>query len=168
MESVVDKMIAKDYQNELLDVYERETGKEPVPPEGGHTQDFERWFVERCEEAESRGYLGAKSALEYIKGHPGNRYYIAIEEWLYPTESGREFIDDFDTFEDAVKCAKELCESETYNFSHATGCDPLPPAVVELKPDGKSIRYVITPKNGLDDWWYSVKVVEMRHGEGVD
>jgi hypothetical protein len=66
--SIVDKMIAKDYQNELLDLYHSETGKEPVPEDGGHTEDFERWFVEKCNKAEENGCTDAESTLAYIKG----------------------------------------------------------------------------------------------------
>ena len=68
---IVDKMIEKDYQNELLDQYQKETGREPVPEDGGHTEDFERWFVERCLEAEENGSTDAESALEYIMARRG-------------------------------------------------------------------------------------------------
>ena len=40
-----DAAIFADIPNTVLDVYENETGKEPVPEEGGHTQDFEDWFI---------------------------------------------------------------------------------------------------------------------------
>ena len=66
---IIDLMIEKDYQNTLLDQYERETGKEPVPENGGHTDDFERWFVEKCLEAEAGGCTTAEDALEYIKAN---------------------------------------------------------------------------------------------------
>ena len=169
MKSIVDMMIEKDCQNELLDQYQTETGKEPVPEEGGHTDDFERWFVERCEEAEKAGCKDAEGALEYIKtknlkAFDPNlpKYYILVEEWLYPTESGRDFVNDYDTIEEAEEAALDACGCEKYNFSYACKCDPTTPSLV--KENGKTIGAIITDKNGTEDWWYAVKIVEVEHG----
>ena len=169
MKSIVDMMIEKDYQNELLDQYQKETGKEPVPEEGGHTDDFERWFVEKCEEAEKAGYKDAEGALEYIKtknlkAFDPNlpKYYVLVEEWLYPTESGRDFVEDCDTIEEAVEIATEKCVEEVYNFAHNCKCDPTTPSTVE--EGGKAVGVIITDKNGMEDWWYAVKIVEVEHG----
>lgn len=43
-------------------------------------------------------------------------YYIVINEWNYPTESGREFIGDFDTLEEAREASKKEYENEYDNF----------------------------------------------------
>jgi hypothetical protein len=67
--NIVDLMIEKDYQNTLLDQYERETGKEAVPECGGHTDGFETWFVNKCLDAEDNGCTTAEDALEYIKAN---------------------------------------------------------------------------------------------------
>lgn len=48
-------------------------------------------------------------------------YYIVINEWNYPTESGREFIDDFDTIQEAETCAESECDKELDNFIEACG-----------------------------------------------
>lgn len=43
-------------------------------------------------------------------------YYILVNEWNYPTESGREIIGDFDDLQDAEYHAKDECEREFDNF----------------------------------------------------
>ena len=82
-------------------------------------------------------------------------YYIAVEEWLYPTESGRNIVDDFDTKDEAVAYAKRAAGEEMDNFSAATGDDPLPPD--EIADEGQS-GAIVTAKNGLDDWYYAIRV----------
>ena len=145
-------------------------GMEPVPEEGGHTLDFETWFIAKCDEAQGVGCMDAESALRYIKeiAECGDRYFVVVSEWNYTTESGHDLECDFDTFEEAKNFAKGLCLSERRNFAEVTGCDPLQPALVELGNGGScGVRYVITPKNGLDEWWYSARVIPIVHGEGV-
>lgn len=44
------------------------------------------------------------------------KYYIVMNEWLYPTESGREYIDDYDTLAIASVMAKFQYEKELPNF----------------------------------------------------
>ena len=44
------------------------------------------------------------------------KYYIVMNEWNYPTESGRKFIGDFDDIQDAEYHAKDECEREYDNF----------------------------------------------------
>lgn len=90
-------------------------------------------------------------------------YYIVSEEWLYPTESGRDLVDDFDTYEDALLAAKKKCEEEMYNFLHATGCDPTHPEAFTDR-DGSKQGVCITCLNGIDDWWYAAKIIYVRHG----
>lgn len=90
-------------------------------------------------------------------------YYIVSEEWLYPTESGRDLVGDFDTYEDALLAAKQKCEEEVYNFMDATKCDPTRPEAF-ISPDGSSQGVCITCANGLDDWWYAAKIIPVRHG----
>ena len=98
----------------------------------------------------------------------GSLYFMVVSEWNYPTESGRDFECDFDTLEEAKNRAKELCLSERSNFAEATGCDPLTPASVDLGSDEMDgFRHVITPKNGLDEWWYSARGIPVVHGEGI-
>lgn len=170
MNTLVEMMIKNDYQNELLDIYKKETGMEPVPEDGGHTFDFEAWFIAKCDEARNAGCMDAESALRRIKeiAECGGRYFIVVSEWNYPTESGRDFECDFNTFEEAKIHAKQLCTLERRNFAEATGCDPLLPSVVELGGcEHGGVRYVITPKNGLDEWWYSARVIPIVNGEGV-
>jgi hypothetical protein len=67
--AIIDEMIENDYQNELFEKYESETGKEPVPEEGGHTIEFEAWWVGKCGKAAENGCRDGKSALAWIKTH---------------------------------------------------------------------------------------------------
>ena len=48
-------------------------------------------------------------------------YYLVINEWNYPTESGREFIGDFDDIQEAEYNAKSECEREYENFVDVCG-----------------------------------------------
>ncbi len=45
IQNLIDEAINEDFQNTLFDIYEQETGLEPVPEDGGHTDKFEDWFV---------------------------------------------------------------------------------------------------------------------------
>ena len=49
-------------------------------------------------------------------------YYLVINEWLYPTESGRDFVDDYDTHEAAMSRCREECERERANYEEVSNC----------------------------------------------
>ena len=91
-----------------------------------------------------------------------SRYYIVVEEWLYPTEGGRDYIEDYDTFVEARAKALELVKSELHNFASATGCEPSAPD--EVQEDGRTAGIIITDKSGFEDWWYAVKIIPVAHG----
>jgi hypothetical protein len=90
-----------------------------------------------------------------------SKYYIVVTEWLYPTESGREVIADFDTRDEALVRCFELCDAELDNYSQACG-DYLAPEQYEDKDGNAGV--VITSKNGLDDWYFKAKIVEVKVG----
>lgn len=90
-------------------------------------------------------------------------YYIVSEEWLYPTESGREIAGDFDTYEEALRQAREMCKDEMFNFADATGCDPSNPEAF-ISRDGTQQGVMIADSKGLEEWWYAVKIIPVRHG----
>jgi hypothetical protein len=48
------------------------------------------------------------------------KYYIVMNEWNYPTESGRDFVGDYDTREEAVAAAEAEYEKEKDNFFEVT------------------------------------------------
>ena len=50
-----------------------------------------------------------------------SKYYIVVTEWLYPTESGRDVITDFDTKDEALVKCFELCDDELDNYSQVCG-----------------------------------------------
>ena len=90
-----------------------------------------------------------------------SKYYIVVDEWNYPNESGHNIIDDFDTEKDAMECAFNSINFESVNFKNNCG-DALP--INEVKPFGKDEYrgYIITPKNCSDPYFYFVKVIEVN------
>ena len=90
-----------------------------------------------------------------------SKYYIVVTEWLYPTESGREVITDFDTKDEAFVRCFELCDDELDVYSSECG-DYLAPEQYEDKDGNEGV--VITSKNGLDDWYFKAKIVEVKFG----
>lgn len=84
-----------------------------------------------------------------------SKYYIVVEEWNYPCESGRNIVDDFDTYEDALKKCMDMCENEMDNFCHNIGGDCLNPE--ELGGNDKGV--ILTSKMGLDDYYYACRIV---------
>lgn len=48
-------------------------------------------------------------------------YYIVMNEWKYPDDSGREFIGDFDSCLDAEYASKSECAKELDSFDAAFG-----------------------------------------------
>lgn len=88
-------------------------------------------------------------------------YYALMEEWLYTTESGREPVDvTFDDFEEAMSYAKDMAEKEMSNFDEFNGVDCLVPGRCG-SVNGDSGGYILTCKNGLDDWYYAVRVFKV-------
>ena len=84
--------------------------------------------------------------------------YSVVTSWLYPTESGRDVCSwDFESREEALAAAEEMCKEEKDNFEKVTGCDAFDPAPVEEFGD----FFIVTPKNGLDEWFFSAEVVEL-------
>jgi hypothetical protein len=92
------------------------------------------------------------------------KYYIVVSEWLYPTESGRLLIDDFDTKDEALKNAREAVELERATFSESCKTDP---TAVNQYTDGTNDGFLITAKNGLDEWWFAAKVIEVTYALGI-
>ena len=62
-------------------------------------------------------------------------YYLVLNEWNYPFESGREFLGDFDTLEEAEQTCKEQYESEIDTFLEATNGEIYEPACGRLVGD---------------------------------
>ncbi len=90
-----------------------------------------------------------------------DKYYIVVTEWLYPNESGREVITDFDTKDEALVKCFELCDDELDNYSQVCG-DYLAPEQYKDVEGNEGVA--ITPKNGLDEWFFHAKVVEVMFG----
>ena len=91
-----------------------------------------------------------------------SKYYIVVTEWLYPTESGREVITDFDTKDEALVRCFELCDDELDNYAQACGVDYLAPEQYKDVEGNEGVA--ITPKNGLDEWFFQAKVIEVKFG----
>jgi Holliday junction resolvase RusA-like endonuclease len=90
-----------------------------------------------------------------------SKYYIVVTEWLYPNESGREVITDFDTKDEALVRCFELCDDELDNYWKNCG-DYLTPG--HFTNDDGSEGVIITAKNGLDEWFFQAKVIEVKFG----
>ena len=90
-----------------------------------------------------------------------SKYYIVVTEWLYPNESGREVITDFDTKDEALVKCFELCDDELDNYSQVCG-DYLTPEQYKDVEGNEGVA--ITPKNGLDEWFFQAKVIEVKFG----
>lgn len=89
-----------------------------------------------------------------------NAYYIVVTEWLYPTESGRDLYDDYDTYEEALEVARQIVEDERRdNWSEATNTDPY---TIDFSRDSNG--YIITAKNGLEEWWFQAKIIKVNYG----
>lgn len=100
------------------------------------------------------------------------QYYVVVEEWLYPTESGRNIIGAFDVSsqasdqaESVLLKARELAEAEEENFEINCKVDCLP-ATQYCNVNGYNanmskdeIGYIITSKIGLDNWYYAVRII---------
>jgi len=90
-------------------------------------------------------------------------YYLVVEEWNYPTESGREvYADTFDTKAEALaKCELIAKDEFVTNFAAAVGQDALPPGRCE---DGT----LVTTKMGLDPFYYYARVITVEPtGDGL-
>ena len=90
-----------------------------------------------------------------------SKYYIVVTEWQYPTESGREVISDFDTKDEALVRCFELCDDELDNYGLVCG-DYLLPEQYENKDGTEGV--IVTAKNGLDDWYFKAKIIEVKVG----
>lgn len=90
-----------------------------------------------------------------------DKYYIVVAEWLYPDESGREVITDFDTKDEALVRCFELCDDELDNYGLVCGDYRAPE---QCKDDDGTEGVIVTAKNGLDDWYFKAKVVEVKVG----
>ena len=90
-----------------------------------------------------------------------SKYYTVVTEWLYPTESGRDVIAEFDNKDEALVRCFELCDDELDNYGDVCG-DYLWPTQYKDKDGNEGV--IITAKNGLDDWFFSAKIVEANFG----
>ena len=54
-DELLDAVIFNDIQNEWFVVYYEETGLEPVPEDGGHTDEYEKWIVSTVQSMWNRG-----------------------------------------------------------------------------------------------------------------
>lgn len=93
-------------------------------------------------------------------------YFVLVEEWLVPTESGREVLPDtYDTLDDAQKAAIEHLENVAKDFSYAINMKMSAPSI--YNPGG--LMCMIDPAEGHDEEWYDcVKIVPIPYGIRTD
>lgn len=89
-------------------------------------------------------------------------YYLLVDEWNYPTESGREpHSETFDTLDGALRFAKNTAEAEEPTFEDCTGLDCL--CAEECAPsNGDCGSVMVTCKNGLDPWYFATRVIKVN------
>ena len=95
-----------------------------------------------------------------FKGDEREWYFVLVEEWLVPTESGREVLSDtYDTLEEARDAARDILEKlrkESWSF---IGLKMSPPVKYG------ELSYIMTPAEGQEDEWYDcVKIVPIAYG----
>lgn len=111
----------------------------------------------------SRDYLPASDHPLLKKLGYKDPYFIVVNEWLYPAESGHDVVESYNVWEHALNCAKRECEHELKTYSEVCGCDPLQPAAV-VAENGLPEKFIITAKNGLDEWWFASRVIIVEPG----
>ena len=80
-------------------------------------------------------------------------YFLVVEEWNYPTESGQDPDQVvYYSLDEALDACEVMARAEMHNFSDVTELDCLPPARCD---DG----FILTTKMGLDPFYYFVRVV---------
>lgn len=86
-------------------------------------------------------------------------YFLLVEEWNYPTESGREVHDltyEEDEREDGIAACMKLANDELPNFEASTKEDALPP---ERLGNGDGV--IITTRMGLDRFYYAARLLKV-------
>lgn len=106
--------------------------------------------------------------------NPGHEYYVVMQEWLYPTETGVEtpkplaamvsYIDDLDV---AKTEARDLAETAAASFAQDAGTDPTPVNELADRYPNEVAVFLVTTKNGLDEWWFAAKVIKVTFGVGA-
>ena len=91
------------------------------------------------------------------------KYYAVFTEWLYPAESGRDFLEEYDSEEDALDAARKECENERQNYETVCG-DALPPVRYAATANSPAGGYCLTARDGITEWWFAAKVVPVEHG----
>ena len=86
------------------------------------------------------------------------KYFVVVEEWNYPCESGRNIVDDFDTYDEALAKSMDMCENEMDNFCDNIKGDCLNPE--EMSGDERGV--IITSKMGLDKFYYACRIFEIN------
>ena len=93
-----------------------------------------------------------------------DRYYILVVEQHYPNQDKVKVLPGtLNSREKAVVLSLNICNGERWDFFQTTNSDPYFAHITE-DADGTYTGAIITPKNCLDEWWYAVKIIEVRFG----
>lgn len=88
-------------------------------------------------------------------------YYLIVEEWNYPTESGRDPHPlTYDTLEAALAACYALAGENVGDLAASTRMDCLPPQ--QCGSDG----VIVTTKTGIDPFYYYARVIRVEPGLG--
>lgn len=96
------------------------------------------------------------------------KYYIVVIEWNYPTESGRDIIDDYDTLEEAREAAKEQYENEFQNFKEVNDGNIYMAACGETvdRHTQECTGFVLNSSEYEDEnMWFRSRIITVEHGQ---
>ena len=95
-----------------------------------------------------------------VEGDPREWYFVLIDEWLVPTESGRMVLEDtYDDLESARNAALERLRRCKADFEGATRLKASEPV------EYGSLTCIMDTAEGQDEEWYEcVKIVPIPYG----
>lgn len=105
-----------------------------------------------------------------------NLYYIILIEWNYPTESGHEVYEYYDSLDVTKAWVKKIGDYEQDNFqetcgdiySEASGFCMTEAKVQTIDPSKECIRdvpeyYIHSSQYPENDFWYRVRVIPVEY-----
>lgn len=90
------------------------------------------------------------------------KYFIVVDEWNYPTSSGREVIGDYDTLEEAKSVANFEYDNEYSNFIEVNGETYEEACGEVVGENGESTGFIInSSKNETENMWFYSRIIHV-------
>lgn len=91
------------------------------------------------------------------------KYYIVINEWNYPTESGRDLIATYDLYEEALNCIEDEYNKEKQNFIDVNNGLYKEACGAYQDDSGKTIGYMLHSSQYEDeDMYFRSFIIEVE------